>query len=1087
MVLRALANMTLSLKGKDGVDEARSFIDDAQRLDPSNTDRSVRVRIKFLQEGPVIALLELPDPLTLDEFNLCVGLLLETDRVDEALSALASPPAGVEIDSETHRLRAWAFLFSGDLAAAQNAITESLNKTPDRQNVRLAAAIIDYYSSLSPLALQRAAIAHPHPLNPTLVKRDEESQRRLKSAARVFADVAGQMESESNSQKEIEAWEIACLSNVSDKINDAVDRCRSSLSKDPTNFRVLAWILKRGYEINLGPSEDALKNLLENAADEEYRIHYVEALVGIYLRNEAIDSVLNLLDTEKTLFESSGNSDLWWYWRHQALVIGGEPAVALNELEQIQQPKLRDNINFLALCAIADRDNEWKPVVDYLEGASEQTKDSQFFIQLCEIKAQLQDWNYVADRGEEYCDRIGTASAAYFAISAARNAGRNQLCLQLLEKYEPLFPGDGLPENLQRLRVYCRLSTKDITGALAHAETLVHANDSVENIITLLDVLRAKGDLSNIEAAVKRLRKRELTALQCLQLASLIKVENPDLAREFWRRAKSEAQSDRSLAPVAVDLAFKLGLDREIGQLWERIQEVAKSDDESIQLFDMDQVLEAMYRRQAAVEKIQELYGNAEAPVSFVAKRIKRPIIDIFNGLAEENSSTPATKWHMRPRLFIRHGARRLPPSENFQSTREWRLHPDITALLLADHLALLDKIEETFKPLRISAKVPAALLAQRNELLDIQQSRLDDCRTIVSLFEQGKLRCFKSESPNADLEMLENIFRQSRANDRSPLSSTEEDEPIVSDKEVSSGTLSIQLGADRTTMLAAAYKLDGFAVGLLPLHAYGHTQMEVLEIPSSLRGRVINCRVIVDSLLGQDRLSQQMAESALSALGQEANPSVSPTTPLLGSKLYLMHGTADVLAGAKILDRVCDSFEVAVSESCLLEARTTIEEYDRRSAVAAQAQRLIERLSTGLEDGRYQFVSISDQRLKETADLDDNESIDFAALGDLFRYEAVEWDILWIDDRAINKHPLRDSAPIIGINEILIALRERECMDKHEYYDILLRLRAENFRYIPLDDAEILYHLRKASIKDGVVSETKSLGIVRSHHWRDP
>jgi hypothetical protein len=1082
MVLRALANMTLSLRGKDGVDEARSFIDDAQRLVPTDTDRSVRVRIKFLQEGAASALDELQDPLTLDEFNLRVGILLETDRIDEALNALASPPAGVEIDSETHRLRAWAFIFSGDLAAAQSAITASLNQTPDRQNVRLAAAIIDYYSSLSPLALQREAIAHPHPLNPTLVKRDEESQQRLKNAATVFADVAGQMESESNSQKEIETWEIACWSNVSDRINEAVDRCRSSLSKDPANFRVLAWVLNRGYEIDLAPSEDALKKLLADAVDEEYRIHYVLALLGIYLRNEAIDSVLNLLDAENKLFESSGNSDLWWYWREQALVIGGKPDVALDELNKIQQQKLRDSIQFLALCAIADRDNEWKPVVEYLEAAWKETEDPQFLIQLCDVKAQLKDWNYVADRAEEYCDRVGTASAAYFAISAARNAGRNQLCLQLLEKYGPLFHGDGLPENLQRLRVYCKLGIKDIAGALTDAERLVHEDDSVENIITLLDVLRVKGDLFNIEAAVKRLRKRELTALQCLQLAMLVRVENPDLAREFWRRAKSEVQNDKSLAPLAVDLAFKLGLDHEIGQLWERIHEVAKSEDETIQLFNMDQVLETMRHRQTAVEKIQELYGNGDAPLSLVAQRVKRPVIDIFNGLAGENSSTPAPKWHMRPRLFIRHGARLLPPSENFQSTREWRLHADITALLLADHLGLLDKIEETFKPLRISAKAPAALLAQRNELLEIQQSRLDDSRTIVSLFDQGKLHCFKSESPTADLEMFEGVFQQQRANDHPPIFSIEESEPIVSNEAASSAPLSIQLGADRITMLAAAYKRDGFAVGLLPLHAYGNTQMEVLEIPSSLRGRVINCRAIVDSLLGQDRLSQQMAEPALSALGQEANPSVSPSTPLLGSKLYLMDGTADVLAGAKILDRACDAFEVAVSESCLLEARTTIEEYDRRSAVAAQAQRLIERLSTGLEDGRYQFVAISDQRLKETADIDDNESIDFAALGDLFRYEAVEWDILWIDDRAINKHPLRENAPIIGINEILIALRERETIDKHEYYDILLKLRAENFRYIPLDEAEILYQLRKASIKDGVVSETKSLGILRRY-----
>lgn len=351
----------------------------------------------------------------------------------------------------------------------------------------------------------------------------------------------------------------------------------------------------------------------------------------------------------------------------------------------------------LALCELANRDGIWEPVIGYLEGAWQEGNDPQFLIHLCEVKAQLGDCNYVADRAEEYCDRVGTASAAYFAISAARNAGRSQFCLHLLQKYENLFPGGTLPQTLRRARAYCKLNVKDITGALAEAERLIGEDDSVANIITLLDVLRAKGDLPAIEATAKRLRSRDLTALQCLQLAALIRVENSDLAREFWRRAKSEAQNDKSLAPIAVDLAFKLGLDREIGPLWERVHEVAQSDDQSIQLFDMEQILVTMRHHQEALEKIQELYGSGEAPLALVAERVKRPIIDLFNGLAEENQSASAIKWHARPRLWIRHGARLLPPSDNFEQSSEWRLHLDGTALVLADHLGCSIRLNSRF------------------------------------------------------------------------------------------------------------------------------------------------------------------------------------------------------------------------------------------------------------------------------------------------------------------------------------------------------------------------------------------------------
>jgi hypothetical protein len=921
-----------------------------------------------------------------------------------------------------------------------------------------------------------------------LVKRDDASQARLRGAARQFSEVAAQMEPASDSRKEVETWQIACLANISDGMNEVVDLCRSALLTDPSNFRVLAWVLYRGYEIDLALSENALKKLLQEPIDDQsFRIHYVLALLGIYLKNEAIDSVLKLLDEERALFESSGNSDLWRYWRGQTLVTGGQPEVALKELSEIQQRKLRDNIQMLALCEIANRDGNWKPIVEYLEAAWAETNDPQLLIHLCELKAQLGDWNYVADRAEEYCDRVRTASSAYFAISAAKSAGRHQLCLHLLHKYEHLFPGEVLPPNLRRVRVYSKLYAQDITAALTEAEKLAGEDDSVANIITLIDVLRAKGDLPGIEATAKRLRTRELTALQCLQLAAVIRIENTDLAREFWRRAIGEAQNDKSLAPVAFDLAFKLGLDREIGPLWDRVHEVAQSEDESIQVFDIEQFLATMRRRQEALEKIQEFYGSGEAPLALVADRFKRPIIDIFNDLANENQSASATKWHMRPRLFIRHGARLLPPSENFQNSSDWRLHLDGTALVLADHLGLLDKIEQAFKPLRISAKLPAALLAQRNELLDIQQSRLKNCRTIVTLVEQGKLRSFKSESTATDLEMLEAMLEHS-TDKESPNTSSGENEPEPANHEQSQheqatrGRLSIQLGADRIAMLAEALRLDGFTVGLLPLRAYGNTQMAVLEIPDLLRRHVINCRAVVDSLQGQDRMSAQMVERALKGLGTEANPTVSPATPLVGAKLYLMDGAADVLAGAEVLERACDSFEVSVPESCVLEARNTLQEYSRRSAVAAQAQKLIERISAGLEDGRYEFIVISDQRLKETEEFEENESLDFAAMTELFRYESVKWDILWVDDRAINKHPFRDGAPIIGINEILVALRNREVIDKHEYYDLLLKLRVQNFRYVPIDEAEILYHLRKAPINNGFVTETENLAILRRY-----
>ncbi len=1078
MVLRALANMVLSLRGKAGIGEAEESINEAFQLDSECDVHTVKVRIKLLREGLPTGLNDLANPTSLDDFNLRVGVLIETGEIEEALRSLKSPPQQISIDAESYRLQALACLISRDLEGARNAKDEALKRMPKRQNIRIAAALVDYYLSVSPLALQADAILYPYPLNPALVKLDDESQQRLRRSATSFAEIAQEFEESSNAQRETDTWQIACVASISDAAAEAIELCRAALAKDPTHFRILAWVLQRRYAIDLTPSEQALNKLLAtNAINHEDRLHYALSLLGIYLNKRATDAILKLIERERGLFETVGRLDLWRSWRGQALIDREEPVKALQQANEIEDVKLRAMLKVLALCEIGNVNRDWSQLIEYLETEWENTKDPQFLVHLCEIKAQMGDWPYVADRAEDYCENVRTASSAYLAITAARYANRNQLCLRFLEKYKELFPGGKLPEDLRRLQAFCKLESQDVPSALAEIERLVAENDSVENILSLIDVLLATGDLSGVETAARRLRKRELTPIQCLKLADVVRIEDVELAKEFWRRAKDEAQADKSLALFAVMLAFKLGLDREVGSLWRPIDEIARSDDERLQLLDMEQLFSRMREHQIGLENINTLYSSGEAPIALVAERVKRPMIDIFSGLADENRSTLPSQWNSRPRVFVRHGARLLPPPENFERSASWHLHVDLTSLILADRLGLLDKIEHTFRPLTISGKVPTALLQQRSELLEIQQTQLENCRTILRLVDEGKLRSLDTASFDNHVATLQNILKEA-----APSEELKDRPGDVSFENATSGNLKTQLGVNRINMLAAAANRDGFAVGLLPLRAYGNTKLRILELPTLLRNRIVNCAAIVESLRSADRISEQVFQRARDGLGQEGNPNISPASPLLNSELYLMQGVADVLAGAGVLERACDHFDVFIGDDSVMDARETIKEHERRQIVATTAEKLVHRINAGLQDGTYKFVTISDERLNETADVDEPENPSLAATTDLLRCQPTEWDIFLIDDRAINKYPFIDRAPIIGISEILFALRQREAIDKDEYYEALLRLRAENFRYVPIDDEEIAYHLRRSPVKNGTVVESQGLSILRRY-----
>jgi hypothetical protein len=105
----------------------------------------------------------------------------------------------------------------------------------------------------------------------------------------------------------------------------------------------------------------------------------------------------------------------------------------------------------------------------------------------------------------------------------------------------------------------------------------------------------------------------------------------------------------------------------------------------------------------------------------------------------------------------------------------------------------------------------------------------------------------------------------------------------------------------------------------------------------------------------------------------------------------------------------------------------------------------------------------------------------------DLLLFEPQQWDVICVDDRALTKHAIRQEnqtvVPMICVNELLSALLYNGEIDEQEYYNLLLELRQGNFRYIPIGEDEILYHLNLATIVNGRVIETEALRMLRQYH----
>ena len=135
----------------------------------------------------------------------------------------------------------------------------------------------------------------------------------------------------------------------------------------------------------------------------------------------------------------------------------------------------------------------------------------------------------------------------------------------------------------------------------------------------------------------------------------------------------------------------------------------------------------------------------------------------------------------------------------------------------------------------------------------------------------------------------------------------------------------------------------------------------------------------------------------------------------------------------------------------------------------------IIDRLSRGFEEGTYEIIPGT-----ELACRDDRRNSDVACLVSLLSVLPEKKDVLWTDDRWANRHLRGGATPIVDVLDILRSLRSSAVLTDAQYYAKLSRLRAGNVWFFPIDKAEILWHLRKASVGDSGLAETVGLKSLR-------
>ena len=199
------------------------------------------------------------------------------------------------------------------------------------------------------------------------------------------------------------------------------------------------------------------------------------------------------------------------------------------------------------------------------------------------------------------------------------------------------------------------------------------------------------------------------------------------------------------------------------------------------------------------------------------------------------------------------------------------------------------------------------------------------------------------------------------------------------------------------------------------------------------------------------------------------------------GTSLVCQLGVLNLVAEAGVLDAVLECFDVWIEVATAQHLQAEVEGADRGEVLAdwlAQVRRFVR---DRIESGRYGVLpSVLAQGKDETTESATIEDPIVQTLLDAIRGADTPGEILWVDDRHVSGYPRAGEAIVVGAFDVLDRLKQDGLLSDQDYYGALRRLRDGGGLFLPVTVAEVMHHLRAATIIDGKVVETPGLTAIR-------
>lgn len=716
-VLRLAAS--LALRDHD-VPQARELAALAEALQPADEPR-IAAHIAIEADGPAAALTVLGTPQSVPGRQLQVALLVMAGRVGEAEAVLHALLEQSGDDPETIRAAALVALAAGDRALALGRIEQAEALAPHWTAVLQLGAIIRYAAALSP-AVPPDWILSPVAFDRSLVREDRAALQSLADAVRRF-DALVAIEPDVNHHR---VFRLAVLTSMRSERDRAEAEARDLLARTKADSSVVAMCLVRGVDVELDEAEATLAAAYTQGTDALR----VRAL-GMLLRQRDAGEAGRALLAVGLAAQSEESSEEVSRWLRE---LGDQGAVAIDPADDALAARLDT----------ARAAEDWPALGTIFGELAGATPPEPLALSVGEMLAAAGAWRALAP----YIDQVlafATAAAVRLAVHAAVRTDDFARALTIIDAHAEAF-GEALPADIRRLRAEALAARGDLAQALREADSVAAASNSPRDRMLRAELRATAGDLrGTIPALREALDAGLLTGDRAFQWSRLIRHEEPRLARDLLDRAVGGPLDDRLIVPAMHD-AMTHAPDLDIGALMGRVQARAAADAPDIRTLTIDDLPGFIAQQQADADEVEAMFLDGALPAHLFFRYAPAAFARLYAG-RRHRSDAPLRSW------LIRHGAR--PPKADYSTPfDDWRLHLDISALLVADQLGLLDALSAHPHGLRISARVPLLLVAMENglrgEASTLIADRIAAARVaIAGIADHGAVQVVAAEQPD--------------------------------------------------------------------------------------------------------------------------------------------------------------------------------------------------------------------------------------------------------------------------------------------------------------------------------------------------